>query len=60
MKSKELTDEGEKRRRQRQEMLRAAERITREIPLPPKPIKAVKSGKKVKVPKPIKKEKMKR
>ena len=57
VKSKELTDEEREARRQRQEMLRAAERITREIPLPPKPIKAVKSGKKVKVPKPIKKEK---
>ena len=57
VKSKELTDEEREARRQRQEMLRAAERITREIPLPPKPIKAVKSGKKVKVPKPIKKQK---
>lgn len=57
VKAKELTEEEREARRLRQEMLRAQERITRDIPTPPQPVKAKKEDTKEKHEKPVKKAK---
>jgi len=60
VKAKELTEEEREARQKRQEMLRAQERITRDIPEPPKPVKAKGAEKKAKGKKPEKKKKDKK